>query len=556
MDNPTLVDKIFSLFEGDSPVLQFIGEHGYKIYEERELILMYIHLLISALFPIYIGSHASLRRPPSAKATVRPKQNSAQDENEEEDEDDDLDKEVTVEGLSPSDAIVFPVLAGLTLGGLYFVIKVLKNATLLNKILGWYFSIIGVFGVGKLAADSLNVVTTFIFPSSWSSGGTAYYVYASKREQATKYMNGARVEVLRQSKKNNPFPGYISTLHFPESVNKVLWTTRALLKSHWIFRGYFHGVFSVKSKVLINDVLGFIIGLAMVVLYNTNNKPWWLTNLIGFGFCYGTLQLMSPTTFWTGTLILAGLFIYDITMVFYTPLMVTVATSLDVPIKLVFPGPKRGGMLGLGDVVLPGIMMAIALRFDLYLHYLRQQRTISPNKDSANDKTIFKVEYQDATRHWGEKYWTNSVKGSEDTVADGMRFKKTYFHASVVGYLIGMLVTLVVLNVYNHAQPALLYLVPGVLLALWGTALVRGERTLMWEYTEDGSLDDTPTSKDEDGEEAVMSKKKEPEKTEKGKEAGELQKKKHTEHAHHVFLFSLSEPKRKQTIGGNENLGY
>ena len=41
-------------------------------------------------------------------------------------------------------------------------------------------------------------------------------------------------------------------------------------------------------------------------------------NLIGFGFCYGTLQLMSPTTFWTGSLILGGLFIYDIIMVFYT----------------------------------------------------------------------------------------------------------------------------------------------------------------------------------------------------------------------------------------------
>src|SRR6202035_2060452 len=104
------------------------------------------------------------------------------------------------------------------------------------------------------------------------------------------------------------------------------------------------------------DAIGFIIGAVCVAAYNMNGKPWYLTNLMSFGFCYGTLQLMSPTTFWTGSLVLAGLFIYDIVMVFYTPLMVTVATKLDVPIKLVFPGPKRGGMLGLGDVVLPGIM--------------------------------------------------------------------------------------------------------------------------------------------------------------------------------------------------------
>jgi minor histocompatibility antigen H13 len=60
-----------------------------------------------------------------------------------------------------------------------------------------------------------------------------------------------------------------------------------------------------------------------------------------------------------------------------------------------------------------------------------------------------------------------------------------------------MLTTLAVLKIYNHAQPALLYLVPGVLIALWGTALVRGELPLMWAYTEDGSLDD-PTDESKD----------------------------------------------------------
>lgn len=41
----------------------------------------------------------------------------------------------------------------------------------------------------------------------------------------------------------------------------------------------------------------------------------------------GTLQLMSPTTFWTGSLILGGLFIYDIVMVFYTYANVTFPIS-------------------------------------------------------------------------------------------------------------------------------------------------------------------------------------------------------------------------------------
>lgn len=181
------------------------------------------------------------------------------------------------------------------------------------------------------------------------------------------------------SDKNNPFPGKIlSNIKFSETTTNSLWSFRALLNNHWIFRGYLHGVFNLKSRIRFNDAVGFLFGIAAIVLYNTYGKAWWLTNLIGFGFCYGTLQLMSPTTFWTGSLVLLGLFIYDITMVFYTPMMVTVATKLDVPIKLVFPGPKRGGMLGLGDVVLPGIMMALALRFDLYVHYLNKKSALLP----------------------------------------------------------------------------------------------------------------------------------------------------------------------------------
>lgn len=39
----------------------------------------------------------------------------------------------------------------------------------------------------------------------------------------------------------------------------------------------------------------------------------------------------------SGALLLSGLFFYDIFWVFGTPVMVTVAKSLDAPIKLVFP---------------------------------------------------------------------------------------------------------------------------------------------------------------------------------------------------------------------------
>ncbi|RDW80135.1 hypothetical protein BP6252_04773 [Coleophoma cylindrospora] len=535
--------------EGDSAVLQLVGKWSQKIYEERDLVQMYLHIFAAALFPIYIGSHASLRRPPSAQSPKK----AIRSGNHDEDDDDIHVEEATVEGLTPSDAIMFPVLAGCTLGGLYLIIKWLEDPALLNKILGYYFSALGVFGVGKLVGDGLNVLTTFIFPDLWSYGNQTYHVDPLLSQQVTGGVKPGRVQVHRKfvADKMTPLPGYLSTIKFSEKNTQRLWALRALLKNHWIFRGYVHGILSMKGKVQLNDVIGLMIGFFAVVLYNTLGKTWWLTNLLGFGFCYGSLQLMSPTTFWTGSLVLAGLFIYDITMVFYTPLMVTVATSLDVPIKLVFPG-KKGGMLGLGDVVLPGIMIALALRFDLYLHYLRKRTSSTPivlNPDSsltsATPPKITKAPYKPATGNWGERFWTVSA-APEDKASVGSRFPRVYFNAALVGYVAGMLATLVVLNIFNHAQPALLYLVPGVLIALWSTAAARGELNLMWNYTEDGSLDDGAEEKGE--KKGSKDEKKEvgtPEVLKIEKDAKEKAKK--SDEAHHVLLFSLSSPKPAKT---------
>jgi len=48
--------------------------------------------------------------------------------------------------------------------------------------------------------------------------------------------------------------------------------------------------------------------------------------------------------------------------------MVTVAKSFDVPIKLLFPyawNPEKFSMLGLGDIVIPGIFVALCLKYDM-----------------------------------------------------------------------------------------------------------------------------------------------------------------------------------------------
>lgn len=534
--------------EGSSPALQSVGEWTHFAYIKREVILMHIHLIIAALFPIYVGSHASLSCPPSAAPAEKSKTG--------DEEDDEIEVQV-MEGLRASDAILFPVVASATLAGLYYLIKWLNNPVLLNRILGYYFSTLGVIGISRLVADGLNVATTFVFPSVWSSRDKTYYVDPLLSQQVTREAKATNVELHHKfTEKSNPFPGLLSAIPLPTFISRYFWALRALFKNHWIFRGYLHGVFSVKSRLQVNDVTGFMVGVAAIVLYNTNGKEWWLTNAIAFGLCYGALQLISPTSFWIGSTVMAGLFFYDIIMVFYTPLMMTVATTIDGPIKLVFPGPARGSMLGLGDVVLPGIVIALSLRFDLYLHYLNKQ------KKSDDSTKLTKVAYVDATGKWGERFWTKRAKTTEEeTTADGSRFPKVYFTAAITGYIIGMLVTLAVLHIYNHGQPALLYLVPSVLTSLWGTALVRGEFGLMWGYTEDGSMNDGEGKQrkqrgsegsDDSGDTITPAMIEAERAAAKDGVSKDSKEKDANQHAQHVFLFSLSTPKQKTNVKENK----
>ena len=204
-----------------------------------------------------------------------------------------------------------------------------------------------------------------------------------------------------------------------------------------------------------------------------------------------------------------------------SPMMVTVAKSLDVPIKLLIPRPseidedtgeekpQKHAMLGLGDIVLPGIMIGLALRFDLFLFYLRKQKKVAASAKATDDlekpEEMKSEEYMSVLGRWGEHYWTRSQptvffpyrRNRKDVIKnDATRFPKVYFIASMVGYVIGMVATLFAMHVSDHAQPALLYLVPGVLLSLFFTAAFRSELDMMWNYSE-AVVDSEEDKKDE-----------------------------------------------------------
>jgi len=152
--------------------------------------------------------------------------------------------------------------------------------------------------------------------------------------------------------------------------------------------------------------------------------------------------MLSLGSYRVGCILLGGLFFYDIFWVFGTDVMVTVAKSFDAPIKLLFPKQLFAetlefSMLGLGDIVIPGVFIALLLRFDAR---------------RANNKKVF---------------------------------SKLYFYTCYIGYFVGLLTTIGVMHVFKAAQPALLYLVPACIGSSFMLALIRGELTPLLAYEED-----------------------------------------------------------------------
>jgi minor histocompatibility antigen H13 len=129
--------------------------------------------------------------------------------------------------------------------------------------------------------------------------------------------------------------------------------------------------------------------------------------------------------------------------------MTTVAKTIDAPILLQFPqdllrngwlDATKYGMLGLGDIVIPGIFVALLYRFD---HYIGSKKP------------------------------------------DGQKKSRFYFCAVVIGYMIGLLVTMGIMHYFKSAQPALLYLVPACIIIPLFLALIRGEFKELWNYSEE-----------------------------------------------------------------------
>lgn len=202
------------------------------------------------------------------------------------------------------------------------------------------------------------------------------------------------------------------------------------------------------------DVLCYIVSAGLSVAY-LFEKHWTIHNLFAMSFCIQAVALVSLGKFKVAFMLLTGLFFYDIFWVFGTEVMVAVATQFQGPIKIIFPvsfDPWKQSILGLGDIVIPGIFIAMCLRFDAFNH----------------------------------KAALKSAGSTEEEVLNyASSFPKPFFWSVWVSYLLALILTGVIMFAFNRAQPALLYLVPGTMFTLMGTSLCRGQFSDMLAYDEE-----------------------------------------------------------------------
>lgn len=532
-----------------------------------------IKMVLSAILIIYVGAHASLRRPPSAAPPTKLKRKGGKLVVDDE-------KEHFAQGFQATDAILFPFIAAAVLIGLYYLIKWLQDPAVLNMILRLYMAMTGILSIGVFFGDIFQFVLNVASPDYWADrSGRVFEIEPASRTQKllkAPQQDGSEKEV--DPRKRLPLPGFASELNVSNATSKAAWGLRHFLKESCVLTIKVPGD-GFTGDIKITSLIGFVLGCAVEGLYLYTESSM-LSNIIGLSVCYMAFNWMSVTSFSIGTMVLVGLFFYDIVMVFYTPFMVAVATQVDAPLKLTYEtAGGRSSLLGLGDIVIPGIFICLALRFDLWRHYNRKVTRVEEDlktitKEDNEDETVagktaageittvntayrtVKAPFVDPRGQWGNFLWTTSprdlISGQAPVKSlSDAHFPKTYFRVTLLGYLIGMLATLVVLVIFKHGQPALLYLVPGVAGSAWLTGLIKGDLKDMWEYTEDGSLDVEDVVVEVDGDGNVIEKKKADATKDaaKGKceEKGEKEKEKvNTEKDksdYELFVFSITVPR-------------
>lgn len=188
-----------------------------------------------------------------------------------------------------------------------------------------------------------------------------------------------------------------------------------------------------------------------------------LNNLLGWGITMGSLGVIALESFAAAAFLLVGLFGYDAFFVFKSDIMVTVATQVEAPAKFLFAAMRESGdtrypfsILGLGDVVVPGAFISLMREVDrgAVARVPARARPRAASKGVVVGESKGKAELDRGDRGW-----------------DSNR----YFYSGIASYGAGLLLCFAANYITKTGQPALVYIVPSLLITACGLASSRGE---------------------------------------------------------------------------------
>ena len=300
--------------------------------------------------------------------------------------------------------------------------------------------------------------------------------------------------------------------------NKLSWLR--FLQDSPCPKATFCGCNTVTFNEVLSALSGYAIGISWLYIALTQLDPhtnayfWVVQNVMGASVSIAFLGVIRVSNIKIATILLVAVFIYDIFMVFITPLftkegesvMVTVATSggppedplfcekyptegdcrQGDPLPMLLTIPKindyRGGgnLLGLGDIVLPGLLIAFAARLDAAKRLLKLCTEVyraeigGPMPRRPSGSTI-----ASSVEENGNQEIENEKKSRVATMRQ-LLFGG-YFGPLTIAYGFGLAMAFLAVHLMQTGQPALLYLVPAVLGAMVILGKVKGELKELWQ---------------------------------------------------------------------------
>ncbi|CAF1404708.1 unnamed protein product [Adineta steineri] len=238
--------------------------------------------------------------------------------------------------------------------------------------------------------------------------------------------------------------------------------------------------FGFMGRYTLSEIIAFSLSIALVLVWIITGH-WLFMDVIATGLCISFIALVRLPNLKVSALLLLGLVIYDVFWVYFshyiftTNVMVRVATReaenplttiarkfnfhrynaprLSLPGKIVFPSMQQSGrfsLLGLGDIIMPGLVLCFVLRFE-------------------------------------SRKRTNNLYNNDPLALIN---RLTYFQCSLFGYCAGLIAATISAEVFKCAQPALLFLVPFTLTPLLLIAHLKGDLNSMWSdpFAENGEI--------------------------------------------------------------------